>query len=104
MTSVDTDQRFWLITAWDKPGLLETRLAHYDEHRAYLNAATIDIVMAGPTVADDGDTPTGSFFVVRAQSRDEAAAFNAGDPFNLNGVWGEIDIREFLLRRGKVQL
>lgn len=100
MTSGDPQKRFWTITAIDRPGALSTRMAHYDEHRAYLNQADIDIVMAGPMVDDDGETPTGSFFVVSCDTREEAASFNQGDPFHRNSVWGDIRITQFLKRRG----
>lgn len=95
--------KFWMISAFDKEGQLPVRLKNYDEHRAHLNAAQIDIVMAGPTVAEDGETPTGSFFVVRG-SREEAEAFNRADPFYKAGVWERIEIHEFLLRRGSATL
>ncbi len=93
------ESRLWIISAFDKPGQLPVRMDNYDAHRAHLNAATIDIVMAGPTVADDGETPTGSFFVVRG-SRAAAEAFHQADPFFKAGVWGRIEINQFLHRRG----
>ena len=103
MTKTEEELAFWMIMAWDRDGALPARLARYDEHRAYLNASTIEILAAGPAVADDGETPTGSFFVVRS-SKAEAQEFNDGDPFNVNGVWGDITISRFLYRRGKIEL
>jgi len=103
MTKQNVNAQLWMIMAWDGEGELPRRMEKYDEHRAYLNAASIEILVAGPTVANDGETPTGSFFVVRG-TRDEAEAFNAGDPFRKNGIWDSITITEFLYRRGKLPL
>ena len=50
----------------DRPDALDTRLAHYDEHRAYLATAKVRLVVAGPLVADDGETMIGSLFLTEA--------------------------------------
>jgi hypothetical protein len=82
--------------------MLQTRLDHYDAHRSYLDRAAIDIVLAGPIMDDDNETPVGSFFVVTAARLEEAEDFNQSDPFYQLNVWVReiIRIHPFLKRRG----
>jgi len=84
----------------DRPGALDTRLAHYDEHRAYLATATVRLVVAGPLVADDGETMIGSLFLTEADSKADVEKFTHGDPFFQHGVWDRdtIEIHAFLKR------
>ena len=77
----------------DKPGALDTRLAHYDEHRAYLANPSVHLVVSGPLLADDGETMIGSCFLTEADSRADVEAFNRGDPFYEHGVWDRDTIR-----------
>jgi len=93
----------FVIHAVDRPGALETRLAHYDAHKAFLADTSphgVRIVMSGPLVADDGTTAIGSHFVVEAADRATVEAFNRADPFHAAGIWGEISIRGFIKRQG----
>lgn len=92
----------YTIHCLDHADHLQTRLDHYDEHRAYLNAATVNIALAGPMTANDNETPIGSFFVIDAADRAEVEAFNRGDPFYRLGVWDRATIRihGLLKRRG----
>ena len=88
----------YIIHCLDKPGALPTRLAVYDQHRAYLAAPSVRIVIAGPLVGDDNETMIGSCFLVEADSKAAAIAFNRGDPFHAAGVWERVDIHPFLKR------
>lgn len=91
------------IHALDKPGALPTRLAHYEAHKAFLSdtsAYGVKIVMSGPLVADDGETMIGSLFLVEADSREAAEAFNHADPFHAAGFWERVTITGFLRRQG----
>jgi uncharacterized protein len=91
------------IHALDKPGMLATRLATYDAHRAYLNSmdgGSVTSVMSGPLVEDDGVTAKGSFFLVEAPDRAAVEAFNRADPFHSAGVWESVRIVAFLRKRG----
>lgn len=93
----------FVIHALDKPGALPTRLAHYDAHKAFLSdtsAFGVKIVMSGPLVADDGETMIGSLFLVEAESRAAAEAFNRADPFYTAGFWERVTITAFLRRQG----
>ena len=75
---------FFITHCLDKPGALETRLAHYDEHRAYLANPPVHLVVSGPLVADDGETMIGSLFLTEADSKADVEAFNrTGDEAHL---------------------
>ena len=87
------------IHCLDKPDALTARLAHYDEHKAYLaSASPVAIVVSGPLLADDGETMIGSLFVVEADDRAAVEGFHRNDPFFLNGVWERAEIHPFLKR------
>lgn len=91
------------IHALDRPDALETRLAHYDAHKAFLSDATafgVTIVMSGPLVADDGTRMIGSLFVVEAADRAAVGRFNEADPFRAAGIWERISITGFVRRQG----
>ena len=51
------------------------------------------MVTAGTLVADDGETPCGSIFVIDAKDRAAVDAFIRSDPYHVNGVWGASDPR-----------
>src|SRR5882757_460238 len=78
----------YIIHCVDRPGMLQTRLATYDKHKAYLAQASIRIVISGPLVADDGETMIGSCFLVHAASKDDVLAFHTGDLSRREGDGG----------------
>ena len=73
----------FVIHATDKNEGMPTRAKFYRAHRTHLDHATaegVHILVAGPLVADDGETPIGSLFIVEAQialpSRPSAASIH----------------------------
>ena len=59
----------FVVHALDKKDILPTRAKHYRDHRIHLDRAVehgVDVVTAGTLVADDGETPVGSIFVIDA--------------------------------------
>ena len=89
----------YIIHCLDKPGALPVRLEIYTAHRAYLAEAPVKIVISGPLVADDNETMIGSCFLIEADSKDAAAAFNAADPFAKAGVWASVNVHPFIKRQ-----
>jgi len=61
---------------------------------------SVRLVVAGPLLADDGETMIGSLFLTEADSKAEVEAFNRADPFYEHGVWDRdtIEIRAFMKR------
>lgn len=88
----------FVIHCLDRHGAVQTRLDHYDRHKAYLAQAKVKSLVSGPLVADDGQTMIGSFFLVEADSKADVVAFNADDPFASADIWERVDINPFLKR------
>ncbi len=86
------------IHCFDLAGALPLRLAHYDAHRAYLAQPSVKLVTAGPLVADDGETMIGSLFIVEAEDRAAAEAFNRNEPFAKAGIWERVSIHGHIIR------
>jgi uncharacterized protein YciI len=59
----------------------------------------VDIVTAGSLVAEDGETPVGSLFVVEAKDRATIDAFTRSDPYCVHGVWDRIDVHYYRKKR-----
>jgi uncharacterized protein YciI len=93
----------FVVHALDKKNILPTRAKHYRDHRIHLDRAEaygVDVVTAGTLVADDGETPVGSVFVIDAADRAAVDAFTRSDPYHVNGVWERVDIHGYNKKRG----
>ena len=93
----------FVIHATDRGDALPTRARHYRAHRQHLDAAgeyDVDVVTAGTLVADDGETPVGSVFVIDAADRTAADAFTRSDPYHVAGVWERVQIHRYNRKRG----
>ena len=93
----------FVVHALDKKDILPTRAKHYRAHRIHLDRAeehAVDVVTAGTLVADDGETPVGSIFVIDATDRAAVDAFTRSDPYHINGVWEHIAIHRYNKKRG----
>ena len=72
----------FVVHAIDKKDILPTRAKHYRDHRIHLDRAedhAVDVVTAGTLLADDGETPVGSIFVIDATDRAAVDAFARSD-------------------------
>lgn len=93
----------FVVHALDKDNILPTRAKHYRAHRIHLDRAEdhkVDVVTAGTLVADDGETPVGSIFVIDAKDRAAVDAFTRSDPYHINGVWQHVHIHRYNKKRG----
>ena len=77
----------YLIHCVDKADAGGIRADERPAHIDYLKSKPIEIVMAGPTVGDDGESVTGSFLIVEAETRAEAENFSANDPYAKAGLF-----------------
>jgi uncharacterized protein len=93
----------FIIHAVDKSDMLPVRLHNYQAHKDYLNEidamGTLKIIMSGPLLADD-ETMVGSFFLLEAQSKQDAIDFHHNDPFFKAQIWAQSSVYPFLKRRG----
>ncbi len=93
----------FVVHALDRRDGMAARARNYRAHRTHLDQAErqgIDVVSAGPLVADDGETPIGSLLVLEAKDRAAVEDFCRVDPYRVNGVWDQVDIHDYVKRRG----
>jgi uncharacterized protein YciI len=92
----------FVVHALDKKDILPTRAKRYRDHRIHLDRAeehAVDVITAGTLVADDGETPVGSIFIIDAVDRAAVDAFTRSDPYHLN-VWERVSIHRYNKKRG----
>jgi len=93
----------FVVHAIDKKDILPTRAKFYRAHRIHLDEAQnhdVDVVTAGTLVADDGETPVGSIFVIDAKDRAAVDAFTRSDPYHVNRVWATVQTHGYNKKRG----
>lgn len=93
----------FVIHATDREDAIAMRAKHYRAHRIHLDQAeshAVNVVTAGTLVADDGETPVGSLFVVEAGSRAAVDAFTRSDPYHVNHVWEAVQVHAYNRKRG----
>lgn len=88
----------FVVWATDRAGALPERLRVRDAHRARLRAPAphaVQVLLAGPTFADDGAAPimNGTMLVVAAEDIAAVSAFVAADPYVRAGVYDRVEIR-----------
>lgn len=78
----------------DKPEEgLALRKENRPAHLEFLESNLEKVKFAGPTLTDDGETPTGSIILIEVADRAEAEAFAAGDPYAKAGVFESVTIK-----------
>ncbi|WP_328335270.1 MULTISPECIES: YciI family protein [unclassified Streptomyces] len=70
-----------------------------EDHWSYMDRYAKEMIARGPTLADDGDTPTGSVHIVDLPDPAAARAFAFDEPNYQAGVY-----RDVLLRRWRNEL
>lgn len=78
----------------DRPGSVALRDELLEEHWSYMDRYAAEMIARGPTLASDGDTPTGSLHIVDLPDPAAARAFAFDEPNYQAGVY-----RDVLLRR-----
>lgn len=82
----------FFVRCIDKPGHLEVRLANRPAHKAYLESLGKAVVLAGPTLAEDGETMTGTVAVFEQPDRARLDALLAADPYAKAGLFESVEI------------
>ena len=67
-----------------------TRAAHLNYIANFGDA----VVFAGPTSTDDGETITGSVFIIELDNITAAEEFSQGDPYRKMGLFESIEIEQ----------
>jgi len=78
----------------DRHGSVALRDELLEDHWSYMDRFAAEMIARGPTLADDGDTPTGSVHIVDLPDSAAARAFAFDEPNYQAGVY-----RDVLLRR-----
>ncbi|WP_405804777.1 YciI family protein [Streptomyces sp. NBC_01187] len=74
----------------DRPGSLPLREELLEEHWSYMDRYATEMIARGPTLADDGDTPTGSVHLVDLPDSAAARAFAFDEPNYQAGVYRDV--------------
>ena len=83
----------------DRPGSAAMRVKLREEHWSYMDRYAAQMIARGPTLADDGDTATGSVHILDLPDPAAARAFAFDEPNYQAGVY-----RDVLLRRWRNKL
>ena len=90
----------FIVHCLDKKDVVAKRKQFYEEHRAYMGTAgqkRIALIMSGPLVHENNDS-AGSCYLMEAPDLATVKAFNAADPFTINGVFETVNIHSYLRR------
>ncbi len=79
----------------DRPGSVALRNEILEEHWSYMDRYAKELIARGPTLADDGDTPTGSVHIVDLPDPAAARAFAFDEPTYQAGVYRDVLIRRW---------
>jgi uncharacterized protein len=79
----------------DRPGSLTLRDELLEEHWSYMDRYQAEMIARGPTLADDGDTPTGSVHIVGLADPPAARAFVFDEPGYQAGVYRDVLLRQW---------
>lgn len=87
----------FMIQCVDKPNSLDLRLETRPKHIEYIHDHEERVFVAGPTLADDGTTMTGTVIILEAPDRAAAQAFTDGDPYFKAGLFASRTITPWKL-------
>lgn len=79
----------------DAPGSGPLRERHLEAHWSFMDGYAAGMVARGPTLADDGATPTGSMHIVDLADAEAARRFAYEEPNYAAGVYREVMIRRW---------
>ena len=83
------------IRCIDKPGRAELRARTHAEYLDYIRNFEDQVILAGPTMSDDGESMTGSVIILETPDRTAAEAFSADDPYFKAGLFESVVTRRF---------
>jgi uncharacterized protein YciI len=83
----------FVLTCIDKPNATALRLEVRPRHLKYFEERLSMVKIAGPFLADDGQTMVGSLIILEAPDIAAARGFSANDPYTLAGLFAHVDIR-----------
>lgn len=85
----------FLFMCFDGPEAARLRIRDLDGHLAHVEAHWRRYLVAGPTRMSGEQAPSGSLFLIYADTIDEAWAIIREDPYVTNGQYERVEAREF---------
>ena len=85
----------------DRPGSVTLREELLEQHWSYMDRYQAEMIARGPTLASDGDTPTGSVHIVALPDPAAAREFAFGEPNYQAGVYRDVLLRRWRNRLGR---
>lgn len=82
----------YVVQCTDKPDHVAVRAANREAHLAHLAKFADAILVAGPTLTADGQTPTGSVIIIDLPDRAAVDTFCANDPYARAGLFQRVDV------------
>ena len=82
------------IRCRDKKSQMNMRASTRAAHLNYISKYGDAVFFAGPTSTDDGETITGSIFIIELDNMTAAEEFSKGDPYRRMGLFESIEIEE----------
>ncbi|MDP7601658.1 MAG: YciI family protein [Rhodospirillales bacterium] len=82
------------IRCKDKPSQMNMRASTRAVHLKYLTNFGDSIFFAGPTYTDEGETVTGSVFLIDLEDMAAAEDFAKGDPYRKVGLFESVEIEQ----------
>jgi len=77
----------------DKENSVDLRMGTRPAHVDFLKTKGTALKIAGPTTADDGETPNGSMIIFEDASIDAARAWIATDPYGDAGLFASVTVK-----------
>ncbi len=79
----------------DKPGVVALRMQLREAHWSFMDGYAAGMIARGPTLAEDGDTPTGSMHMVDLPGAEAARVFAYEEPNCKAGVYADVMVRRW---------
>lgn len=79
----------------DRAGSLPLRMELLEEHWSYMDGYGTEMIARGPTLADDGEAPTGSVHIVDLPDPAAARAFAFDEPGWQAGAYRDVLVRRW---------
>jgi len=79
----------------DNPGVGALRMQILEAHWSFMDGYAAGMIARGPTLAEDGDTPTGSMHMVDLPDAEAARVFAYEEPNYKAGVYADVMVRRW---------
>jgi uncharacterized protein YciI len=85
----------FIIETWDKPGHQHVRQQARQDHLKFLDTIAARLIACGAKLKDDGSDAGGGIYIVDVDTRSDAEALIAADPFTAVALFERVEIRRW---------